>query len=165
MPNNHYIKLHAEADVPWQAISTTDELTNTDYPIVSLELLELGLAANHPKSLGVTLNAGDSLDALVNHLDRIGLILLNFASYRDGRPYSTARILRDRHGFKGEIRATGDILVDQLHFMVRSGIDGLELHSSVDPKVAETALKRWSDVYQTASDDRSPVWQQRHVKA
>jgi uncharacterized protein (DUF934 family) len=163
MPNNHYIKLRSDAELPWQQISSADELANTDYPILSLELLELGLAANHPKSLGVTLNAGDSFEALVNHLDRIGLIQLDFASYRDGRHYSTARILRDRYGYAGEIRATGDVLVDQLHFMVRSGIDGLELHSSVDPKIAEAALRRWSDVYQTASDARAPVWQQRQA--
>ncbi len=161
MQNDRLINFRSAPSPAWTFVETADAIASTDYPVVPLSLAEQAFAANTPQGVGVRLSAGESMDLIVDHLDRIGLIELTFPTYRDGRHYSTARILRDRYHFTGEIRAVGDVLVDQLHFMVRSGFDSLELSPSVDLQVARTALARWTEVYQAASDSRTPVWQQR----
>lgn len=78
-------------------------------------------------AIGIVLNPGEGLDGVVDHLDRIALVTLRFAKYNDGRPYSVARLLRDRYGYKGELRATGDVLRDQVKFLLRSGFDTLDV--------------------------------------
>jgi len=78
-------------------------------------------------SIGVVLNPGEDLDGIVEHLDRITLVALRFTKFSDGRPYSVARLLRDRHGYRGELRATGDVLRDQLVFLMRAGFDSLHV--------------------------------------
>ncbi len=66
--------------------------------------------------------AGEAVDALVEHLPRLSLIALSFPKFSDGRAYSTARLLRERLGFSGELRAVGDVLADQIPLMRRCGI-------------------------------------------
>ena len=65
-------------------------------------------------------------------LDRLALVALVFPSFRDGRAYSQARLLRERHGFRGELRATGDVLRDQFLFLVRAGFDAFEVRKDAD---------------------------------
>jgi uncharacterized protein (DUF934 family) len=77
--------------------------------------------------IGVILNPGEDLDGIAEHLDRITLVALRFTKYSDGRPYSVARLLRDRHGYTGELRATGDVLRDQVKFLIRAGFDSLDV--------------------------------------
>jgi uncharacterized protein (DUF934 family) len=161
MQNDRLIHFRAAPSPAWTFVETAEAIASTDYPVVPISLLEEAFAANAPRGIGVRLGAGESLDVLVNHLERIGMIELTFPTYRDGRHYSTARILRDRYTFTGEIRAVGDVLVDQLHFMVRSGFDSLELSANVARADADAALARWTDVYQAASDAKTPVWQRR----
>jgi len=67
------------------------------------------------------------VDDLVPYLDRLAVIALMFPTFRDGRAYSQARLLRERHGFKGELRATGQVLRDQFVFMLRAGFDAFEV--------------------------------------
>ncbi len=76
---------------------------------------------------GILLGSGEPLGEIENDIDRIGLVALHFPRYADGRSYSTARILRDRLGYKGELRARGDVLRDQIAFMIRVGFDSLEI--------------------------------------
>jgi phosphoadenosine phosphosulfate reductase len=77
--------------------------------------------------LGVEVSAGEPVDALEPHLARLQLIAVVFPKFSDGRSYSAARLLRERFGYKGEIRATGDVLADQIPLMRRCGIDSLEI--------------------------------------
>ena len=77
--------------------------------------------------LGVEVSAGESVDALEPHLSRLQMIAVAFPKFSDGRGYSAARLLRERFGYKGEIRATGDVLADQIPLMRRCGIDSLEI--------------------------------------
>lgn len=109
----------------------------------------------------VRIEPGDDARALLPYLDRIRLIEVSFPSYRDGRGYSVARILRE-HGYAGELRAEGDVLVDQLHFMRRCGFDSFAPATALDPDVVERSLKRYQHVYQPAADGRIPVWALRH---
>jgi uncharacterized protein (DUF934 family) len=95
------------------------------------------------------------------HLGRLALVALAFPTFRDGRAYSQARQLRERYGFAGELRATGDILQDEFVFLIRSGFDALEVKKDSDVAAFADALKRYSVVYQPAADGRSSAFRQR----
>ncbi len=155
------IRLRSDAARDWQFIGADAPLPENGFAIVPLARLPEALAANHLAGVGVRLEPGEDVQALGQALARLGIIELSFPTFRDGRNYSSARILRDELNFPGEIRAVGDVLVDQLHFMVRSGIDSLVLQANVKRESAEKALARWKLVYQKASDARATVWQSR----
>ena len=112
-------------------------------------------------SSAVRIEAGEDVRALLPHLDHIALIEIDFPRFRDGRGYSSARILREA-GYKGEIRASGDVLVDQMLFMRRCGFDSFAPRAPIDPVALESALSRFDYVYQNAADDAVPVWKLRH---
>ncbi len=109
----------------------------------------------------VRLEDGEDARKLVPFLDRLALIEIGFSAFGDGRGYSAARILREA-GYRGELRAQGDVLVDQIAFMRRCGFDSFAPESTLDQADVETALARWPHVYQEAADDRTPVWDKRH---
>jgi uncharacterized protein (DUF934 family) len=109
----------------------------------------------------VRLEAGEDARALIPYLDRLALIEIAFPAFRDGRGYSAARILREA-GYTGELRAQGDILLDQVIDYRRCGFDALASEAPLDPKAVEEALARFPHVYQKAADDRAPVWKLRH---
>ena len=90
-----------------------------------------------------------------------GVIGLAFPKWRDGRAYSSARILREQ-GFQGDIRAIGDLTVDQLVYLKRAGFSSLAPERTGDPEVAARALARFPFVYQRATDDTQPAWALRH---
>ena len=112
----------------------------------------------------VRIEPGDDARDLLDHLDRIALIEVNFPAFGDGRGYSSARILREA-GFTGEIRAVGDVLVDELAYMRRCGFDAFEPDQELDAADVEAAFARWDDVYQATVDGRSPIWAKRHGTA
>ena len=112
-------------------------------------------------SSAVRLEAGEDARALLPHLDHISLIEIDFPRFRDGRGYSSAQILREA-GYKGELRATGDVLVDQIDHMRRCGFDGFAPNAPIDSAVLEASLKRYDYRYQTAADGAVPVWKLRH---
>jgi uncharacterized protein (DUF934 family) len=109
----------------------------------------------------VQINPGDDARALIPHIDRLTLVEVTFPGFRDGRGYSSARILREA-GYKGELRAAGDVLVDQINFMKRCGFDSFAPNKPLDPAVVERATSTYSDVYQGAADGAVPVWKLRH---
>ena len=83
--------------------------------------------------IGVWLDAGTDPAALAPDLARLGLIAVRFASFTDGRGYSIARLLRERHGYRGELRAIGDVLRDQLYYLSRCGFDAFALRRAALP--------------------------------
>ncbi len=107
--------------------------------------------------VGVRLGAADSPEAVKDDLARLGVIALAFDTFKDGRPYSHARLLRERYGYTGELRAVGDVLRDQLFFMRRCGIDAFELRADRSAEDALAAFRELSVTYQAASDDRRPL--------
>lgn len=109
----------------------------------------------------VRIEAGEDVRRLLPFLDRLRLIEIAFPTYRDGRGYSAARILREA-GYVGELRAAGDVLVDQLWFMRRAGFDSFAPEKALDPAAVDRALNRYGAVYQRAADGRPPVWKLRH---
>ena len=109
----------------------------------------------------VRVEPSDDVRALLPHLDRLRLIEVSFPTFRDGRGYSSARILREA-GYTGELRAEGDVLVDQIAFMRRCGFDAFAPMQPIEPEALERALGRFDQVYQSAADGRVPVWALRH---
>jgi uncharacterized protein (DUF934 family) len=109
----------------------------------------------------VRLEPDEDARLLIPHLDRLALIEIAFPKYRDGRGYSSARILREA-GYKGELRAQGDVLVDQIAFMKRCGFDSFAPESSLNEDTVAAALARYPNVYQRAADGAVPVWKLRH---
>ncbi|QIG80451.1 DUF934 domain-containing protein [Stakelama tenebrarum] len=109
----------------------------------------------------VRLETGEDARALLPYLDRLQLVEVSFPKFRDGRGYSAARILREE-GYTGELRAQGDVLVDQIPYMRRCGFDSFAPDRPVDEAVLTRALDRYDHVYQGAADGRMPVWELRH---
>jgi uncharacterized protein (DUF934 family) len=109
----------------------------------------------------VRLEPDDDARALIPFLDRLSLIEIAFPKFRDGRGYSSARILREA-GYKGELRAQGDVLIDQIAFMRRCGFDSFAPETALDPAAVATALSTYDQFYQKAADGAVPVWKLRH---
>jgi len=132
-----------------------DDVT-ADEPAVSLDAF-----LEQEEADSVRIEAGEDVTVLFPHLSRVRLIEIDFPKFRDGRGFSTARMLREA-GYTGEIKATGDVLVDLIFFMRRCGFDSFAPDKPFDPADAETALTRWQNVYVPAADDRMPIWKLRH---
>lgn len=128
-----------------------------DEPAVTLD----AFLADQTNATAVRIEAGDDARALVPMLDRLSLIEISFPSFRDGRGYSSARVLREA-GFTGELRAAGDVLVDQVPFMRRCGFDSFAPEAPIDQATLDAALARFPAVYQGAADGAVPVWRRRH---
>ena len=109
----------------------------------------------------VRIEPGEDARELVPHFDRLKLVEIAFPKFRDGRGYSSAAVLRQA-GFTGEIRAAGDVLVDQIGFMRRVGFDSFAPNKPLDPKVVQATLDRYPYVYMKAADGKVPVWALRH---
>jgi uncharacterized protein (DUF934 family) len=119
--------------------------------------------------LGVIWPNNRDVDDLVPWLDRLAVIALLFPSFRDGRAYSQARLLRERHGYDGELRATGQVLRDQFVFMLRAGFDAFEVKKQSDADAFADTAKRYSVFYQPTGDGRVTAlhrrMQQRHSES
>ena len=118
----------------------------------------------HADATALVIPNDASIDDLGPDVSGFSTIILTFPTFKDGRAYSQARILRERFGYTGEIRARGDVLRDQLLFMRRCGFDAFEFQGAHADAAAE-ALKEFSYVYQPCADGAAPVWRQRAARA
>jgi uncharacterized protein (DUF934 family) len=101
---------------------------------------------------------------LAPYLDWLALVALVFPNFRDGRAYSQARILRERHQFRGELRATGQVLRDQLLFLQRAGFDAFEVTKDADAAAFAEAVHRYSVFHQPTVDGRVSTLTSRLVR-
>lgn len=108
-------------------------------------------------TIGVALEPGDDPAVLRDDIDALPLIAVRFASFADGRPFSIARLLRQRLGFAGELRAIGHVQRDQLAFMERCGFDAFVLSDELDAHAALIAFYELSESYQSALVSHVPV--------
>ena len=113
-------------------------------------------------ALGVRLTSDQAPDVLGDDIHRLAVIALEFPKFRDGRGYSWARMLRQRLGYKGEIRAVGDVLRDQWLFMRRCGIDAFEVKPGTRIEDFRAALGEQTVFYQPSSDRVTNVLSLRH---
>jgi uncharacterized protein (DUF934 family) len=109
----------------------------------------------------VRVEPSDDARALLPYLERLQLIEVAFPKFRDGRGYSSARILREA-GYTGELRAAGDVLLDQVVILRRCGFDALISDHVLDADKVDEAVARFPAVYQKAADTKPPVWALRH---
>jgi uncharacterized protein (DUF934 family) len=115
--------------------------------------------------VGVRLNGEHDVRELAGDLDSLALVALDFPAFADGRCYSHARILRDQFGFKGQLRATGDVLRDQIFYMHRVGFDAFEVSQTQAIEDVIEGLADFSVVYQAASDVSTPLYRRRETDA
>ncbi len=127
-----------------------------DHPAVTVDAF-----LDQSNATAVRIEPGDDVRALLGHLDRIALVEVAFPVFGDGRGYSAARILRE-HGYTGELRASGDVLVDQIAMMRRCGFDSFAPREPLDEADVATAFATWPEVYQPTVDGRTPIWALRH---
>ena len=111
----------------------------------------------HHKLIGVRLASNENPQVLKAHLPRLAVIVLEFPKFRDGRAFSWARMLRTRFGYKGEIRATGDFLPDQLAFMARTGFDAFEVRQDFTLEQFHHAMTEITAPYQPSADGRKTI--------
>lgn len=152
----------------WTYVSEDASIPDTNHIIVPLarwrevrhELI------SHPAQIGVALAAGEFAEEIEEDLSHLALVQLSFPSFADGRAFSTARALREHHGFKGEIRATGDVLLDQIHYMLRCGIDAFQVTN--EPTIRRLREGRLAGVdlfYQPARDGRTTILDLRRQRS
>ena len=111
--------------------------------------------------VGVWLAPADDPAQVAPFVERLPLIAVDFPSFRDGRGYSTAVLLRTRYGFRGDLRAIGDVLIDQLFYLRRVGFTSFALRGDQNPELAAAALRTFSDVYQGSADQPLPYFRRR----
>jgi phosphoadenosine phosphosulfate reductase len=114
--------------------------------------------AAHSAPLGLLLAPGETLDDLAADLPRFALIALDFPQFTDGRAFSTARLLREKYSFAGELRAVGNVLADQIPFMRRVGFDAFEVgHGPTRRALAEGRIPEVGLHYQPAAAPEAPA--------
>jgi uncharacterized protein (DUF934 family) len=111
--------------------------------------------------VGVRVEPHEAVEDLAYDLPTLPVVALNFAKFRDGRPYSSARLLRERFGFTGEVRAIGDVLREQAHMMVRCGFDSFVPADGSSTQDWAAASSRFRHVYQHAADGRDAAFDER----
>ncbi|MEO9492179.1 MAG: DUF934 domain-containing protein [Marinomonas sp.] len=127
-----------------------------DHASVSLEAF-----AAQSNAAAVRIEPGEDARALLPHLDQLALVEVSFPVFGDGRGYSSARLLREA-GYTGELRAVGDVGIDQLLNMRRCGFDAFAPNAELDEGDAQAAFDRWPNVYQNTADGRVMISALRH---
>ena len=157
------------ADDVWIAVD--NEKAMRDAPVDAPLLVALPLWQAHRDALvvrgvplGVRLESADDPAVLANDLQRLALVAITFPKFTDGRGYSIARLLRERYGYHGEIRAVGDVLRDQIFFMLRSGFDAFVLKDGASIADALSAYADFTEAYQTSVERPVPLFRRRAIE-
>jgi len=152
----------------WVLVRSPDELENLEKRSGEDLILPLALWLTEQQSIAsrqgqtaVWLNSNEIPESIAGYLDRLPLVALNFPEFKDGRPYSSARELRQRWRYQGEIRAVGDVLRDQLFFMKRCGFDAFLLREDQNLDAALSAFHDFQDAYQPGIIQPLPLIRRR----
>ncbi|MBT8766621.1 DUF934 domain-containing protein [Metapseudomonas boanensis] len=153
-------------DETWHLLdkdATLDGIPNCDDIIVPLALWcdHAHALKARDGGLGVWLDSNEEIEEIADQLEYFQVIALNFPAFTDGRHSSTAYLLRQRYGYKGEVRAIGDVLRDQLFALKRCGFDAFALRADKDPYDALKAFEDFAEVYQASSDQPLPLFRRR----
>ena len=160
------IKNRSIVSASWQTLNSADDLASLA-PDARV-LAPLALWQTHGDALrarsgkvGVWLNSHEDPAAISKELNSFDVVAVNFPKFADGRGYSIARLLRERYGYKGELRAIGDILRDQLQDLERCGFDAFELRADQNAHAALSAFADFSNQYQTSALQPVPLFRRR----
>lgn len=159
------IKARIAAPDNWPLLKADEALPESGNVIVPLATWkaqrEVLLARGN---VGVVLEPNEEPGELAADVAVLPLIAVNFPSFQDGRGYSTARLLRERYGFKGEVRAVGDVLIDELFYMSRVGFDAFALRDDQDMEACLKVFDTFSEVYQVSVEQPVPLFKRRLAK-
>ena len=141
----------------WTTLAEDSEALPQGDVIVTLEQWQTGRERlrGHNGRLGLRLKSDQSPAQLGDELAQFDLIALEFPRFGDGRAYSYARLLRERYGFTGELRAVGNVLRDQLVFMMRCGFDAFEVQNEKAAEAWREAMAEFSGWYQPTGNSRA----------
>ncbi|TVT32845.1 DUF934 domain-containing protein [Marinobacter vinifirmus] len=151
----------------WAVVARPEAGESLNIPEGQLALIPVDLwlaGADHyagRDDIGVWFDSHDEPEQLASRVHEPALIAVNFPRFVDGRGYSIARLLRERYGYSGELRAIGDVLLDQLQFMKRCGFDAFALRPDKDATKAARCLNFFSQTYQAAADTDVPLFRRR----
>ena len=160
------IRATGAIDDPWLFVQDEEPLPEAGAVIVTLARWHANrdqLAAR-PTPLGLRLKSDQPPSLVAGDVERFDVIALEFPKFTNGRAYSSARLLRERYGFRGELRATGQILRDQFLFQVRAGFDVLDIAKASDVDAFAAALARYTVFYQTAGEGRISAARRRAAR-
>lgn len=135
-----------------------------DEPAVINVAVSLADFAAGSNAAAVRIEPGEDVRALLPQLGQISLVEVSFPAFGDGRGFSTAQILREA-GYTGELRATGDVLVDQFVFLRRCGFDSFAPNKPLNPDDVKAAEGFFPEFYQKTSDGVAAIWARRHQVA
>jgi uncharacterized protein (DUF934 family) len=154
-----WLRLELNADGSSPAVPTAGDV------IMPLSLWQdrRGEMLARPGRLGVWLDSHEDPAAIAEDLKLFGVVAVNFPKFIDGRGYSTARLLRERYGYKGELRAIGDVLRDQLFFLASCGFNAFALRDGEDPQDALAAFGEFSEAYQGSVAQPLPLFRRRYL--
>ncbi len=149
----------------WRVLGEGEEVASIEADRVIVPLArwrsEREVLVGSGRNIGVRVQAGDTIEPASDGLDQVSLISVVFAKFSDGRGYSTGRILRDRYGFAGELRAEGDVLIDQMPQMIRCGFTSFAVsHAGTIAALERGELPAVLHVYQGPNAGR-PSWRHR----
>ena len=163
-------RLEAAADGSLPAIPVTGDII---VPLALWQASASALLARNTGRLGICLDSHEEPAQVADSLEAFSLIAVNFPQFTDGRGYSTARLLRERYGWSGELRAIGDVLRDQLFYLSRCGFDSFllaeEQHAPQEDLLrsvqeALTAFGDFTDAYQTSVERPLPLFRRRQCE-
>jgi uncharacterized protein (DUF934 family) len=117
-----------------------------------------------PSPPELTLEPEDRLEGIEARLAGVGVVAVRFPKYGDGRGYSTGRLLRERCGYRGELRAVGEVARDHLQLLARCGFDAFELREGEDPREALAGLSAFSESYQASAAQPLPLFRRRAAR-
>ena len=122
--------------------------------------LEQWLACDNKATRAVVLEPGETLAPLLEHLDDLSLVMVNFPTFMDGRGFSYGRELRER-GYTGELRAVGGFIRDQLTYLSRCGFNAFQMEDESQLEEALDSLGDFTDAYQASIDRPQPLFRRR----
>lgn len=148
----------------WVRVEDDADLPEDCHALVSMTrwLKDRDTLLTRNKPIGVALESSDNPDEIMDDLERFSLIAVDFPQFKDGRGFSYGRLVRDRGGYTGELRATGGVLVDQLHYLARCGYDAVDGDARITESAWADAQSRFEHVYQSTGDGQRSVLQKRH---
>ena len=152
------------AEDPFTAVGDEDSIPRGDV-IVSLQRFhnEGQRLLAEGRKVGVRIEANEAVEDIAADLRRIAVVALVFPKFLTGQAYSSARILRERYRYEGELRAVGDVLREQAGFMIRCGVDTFEPADGSSPEAWSHVAHRYRHVYQRAADGRAPAFVERQA--
>ncbi len=154
----------------WQLLPATADGAAAHLPdgklIVPLNvwLAQADAIAERNQPFGVWLDSNQDPADIAEAVNTFTVIAVNFPKFADGRGYSIAALLRSRYGYRGELRAVGDVLRDQLFYLQRVGFNAFAVRADKDIHDALTALADFSEVYQGSVNQPLPLFRRRFLK-